>query len=139
MEEAEKYKRLVAALLVKLRTEKGYSGIAFADIAGVAQSTYQQIELGKSFPKLDTLIKVCKAHNLTLNEFTNMLEGQEEKLIIEGLNPDNRRNLTAIANTMKSNQKLPPETQAGSAGLTDTDRNGIKPKFKRTKKKQKEA
>lgn len=139
MDEAKKYQRLVAALLIKLRTDKGYSGIAFADIAGVAQSTYQQIESENSYPKLDTLVKICKAHNLTLNEFTNMLEGQENKLIIEGLTPNNKESVKAIVSTMKNLQKLPPETQAESSGLTNTGKDVEKLRFKKENKRQKEA
>jgi transcriptional regulator with XRE-family HTH domain len=127
-------KHKVGNLVARLRLERGInSQNALSEMADVAQSTIRELELGGRTPNIETLAKICDVLDLTLAEFFNQISGDEEKLIIEGLTPDNKRNLTAIANTMKNNQKLPPDSRADSSGLTPLDKEVNNLKYKKAK------
>lgn len=137
MEELEKYKLLIGDLLEKLRLEKGYSQTALADIAGVAQSTYRDIEMGKSAPNIMTLIKICSVFDMTLTEFVVQLDGPKNRVIIDDLSPDNKQNILAIANTMKNQQKLADDTRDGLSGLTESGKSDSEIHLKREKRRKK--
>lgn len=47
--------------ITKLRKEKGYSTTKLAKLAGIAQSTLREIELGNTSPTWDTLRKLGNA------------------------------------------------------------------------------
>ncbi|GAW28558.1 helix-turn-helix domain-containing protein [Carboxydocella sp. ULO1] len=51
----------IAARITQLRQEKGYSTTKLAKLAGIAQSTLREIELGNTSPTWDTIQKLCKA------------------------------------------------------------------------------
>ncbi|MDA8334136.1 MAG: helix-turn-helix transcriptional regulator [Peptococcaceae bacterium] len=51
----------IAARIVELRKEKGYSTTKLARLAGIAQSTLREIEIGKTSPTWDTILKICQA------------------------------------------------------------------------------
>ncbi|HUW66216.1 MAG TPA: helix-turn-helix domain-containing protein [Spirochaetia bacterium] len=51
----------IATRIVELRKEKGYSTTKLARLAGIAQSTLREIEIGKTSPTWDTILKICKA------------------------------------------------------------------------------
>lgn len=130
-------KKEVGSLIARLRQEKGIpSQKALADIADVAQSTVRELELGKSFPNMETLAKICDVFDLTLLEFFFMLQGPEDSLLIDNLTQENKEVLQAVAGTLKRLQKSPPETQKGLA-VFKSDKESIKPRFKKSKKKGK--
>ena len=45
--------------LLKLRTEKGLSQVNIATKIGVAQETVSGYEIGRAYPSVETLIKLC--------------------------------------------------------------------------------
>ncbi|HUW65453.1 MAG TPA: helix-turn-helix transcriptional regulator [Spirochaetia bacterium] len=47
--------------IIELRQARGYSTTKLASLAGIAQSTLREIEIGKTSPTWDTIQKVCKA------------------------------------------------------------------------------
>ncbi|SFH22156.1 Helix-turn-helix [Desulfotomaculum arcticum] len=47
--------------IIKLRKEKGYSTTRLAKLAGIAQSTLREIELGNTSPTFDTIRKISIA------------------------------------------------------------------------------
>jgi|GEM_PF-528999 len=51
----------IASRIVDLRKERGYSTTKLARMAGIAQSTLREIEIGKTSPTWDTIMKVCQA------------------------------------------------------------------------------
>lgn len=65
MEEIEEAAAIVAAL-IKRRQELGLSQRALAERCGIPQSSVVRMEMMKTRPKLDTLIKIIQALDLKL-------------------------------------------------------------------------
>mgnify|MGYP001014065788 CR=1 FL=1 len=137
----DNFKIAIGELVTKLRIERGIvSQNMLAQMADVSQSTVRELELGERTPTVETLAKICDVLKITLAEFfVEATGGMENKLLIDGLSPSNQESIKAIANTMKNMQNLPPETQKESNGLTNTDKNGGKIRYKRESKKKKDA
>ncbi|MQL53623.1 helix-turn-helix domain-containing protein [Desulfofundulus thermobenzoicus] len=51
----------IANRIVQLRKERNYSTTKLAKLAGIAQSTLREIEIGNTSPTWDTILKLCKA------------------------------------------------------------------------------
>ncbi len=58
----------IADRIVQLRKEKNYSTTKLAKLAGIAQSTLREIELGKTSPTWDTILKLCRALGVSPRE-----------------------------------------------------------------------
>jgi len=126
--------------LKELRARDKLSQADLAKLLNVAAGTIGMWETGERNPDRMMLIKIADLFNVSLDYLAGrptkeaIIEG-----LIDGLTEEEVMYLSEQAEFYRYRKKLPPETQADSAGLTDTGRNGIKPKFKGVKKKQKEA
>jgi len=65
----EESKRLLGARIKELRKTKGLSQEKIAEIVGVDPKHISRIEVGKSYPSLDTLEKIAKALGMELKDF----------------------------------------------------------------------
>jgi transcriptional regulator with XRE-family HTH domain len=86
-------------LIVSRRTEKGYSTSKLARLAGIAQSTLREIEIGNTSPTWDTIVKISKA--LDISPIQLISDPSSESSYSE-LPP----NLLQLIESVK---KLPPE------------------------------
>lgn len=70
-------------LIVQLREDKGYSTTKLAKLAGLAQSTLREIELGNTSPTWDTINKLCQALEVTPLTLLSEVyaESQEQKTL----------------------------------------------------------
>ena len=65
----EESKRLLGARIKELRRIKGLSQEKIAEIVGVDPKHISRIEVGKSYPSIDTLEKIAAALGMELKDF----------------------------------------------------------------------
>ncbi len=92
----------------KLRQEKGYTQEKLSELIDISQRALSSIELGENFVTADTLDKLLKAFDITLEEMfaTNQLKESSELLNMINKNiasiGDNPQKLGIIYNLTKS-------------------------------------
>lgn len=90
--------------ITKLRKEKGYSTTKLAKLAGIAQSTLREIELGNTSPTWDTLRKLSNALEVSPIIFAADPENEPPEI------PENiLRNSPEIRHIVEKLIKLPPD------------------------------
>ena len=70
-----------------LRTEKGYTQKQLAELAGIAQITLQQYELGKRKPQTEQLLKLSTALNVDINSLLEVEDSPLLKAMKKGNSP----------------------------------------------------
>ena len=66
LEEAEIKSQIITAMIHR-RNDLGLSQRDLAEMCGIPQSSVARIEIGRTMPKLDTLIKIFSQLGLSLN------------------------------------------------------------------------
>ena len=71
--------------LLKIRTRKKMNQVNLATKIGVAQETISAYESGKSFPSIDTLLKLCDIFNVSSDFLLDRtsVETPVDKLVLE--------------------------------------------------------
>lgn len=97
--------------IISARKKKGYSTTKLAKLAGIAQSTLREIELGNTSPTWDTIEKLCNALGITPARLVAEFFSEEEpamppdlrELLQEAasLTPEQRRHLTGFLKSLK--------------------------------------
>lgn len=77
--------------ITKLRIEKGYSTTRLAKLAGIAQSTLREIELGNTSPTWDTLRKLGNALEVSPIVFTIDPDNESLQESLPEISPEIRR------------------------------------------------
>jgi transcriptional regulator with XRE-family HTH domain len=85
----------VAERIIKLRIEKKYSANKLSKLAGIGQSTLNDIERGLKQPTIPTLENICIALGITLAEFFSFENEDLSAAVME---------LTNIAKKLPPNQ-----------------------------------
>jgi transcriptional regulator with XRE-family HTH domain len=92
--------------LIALRQAKGLTTNKLAKMAGIAQSTLRDIEIGQKQPTIPTLSQICDALGVTLSEFFSDTEQEltlELRRLVENakqLDPDQIEALNQFIKTM---------------------------------------
>ena len=66
LEEAESEAAIISSM-IKQRAELGLSQRDLAELCSIPQSSVARIESGKTTPRLDTLLKLCRHLGMTLH------------------------------------------------------------------------
>jgi y4mF family transcriptional regulator len=69
----------IGSMIKYHRNESGLSQLQLADIAGVGKTVIFDIEKGKQSIRLDTLLKVCQALNISLDFKSPLMANFEER------------------------------------------------------------
>ena len=75
--------------LLQIRKSKGMTQSEVAEASGLSDRTYADIERGSVNMRIETVLKICKALNITLDEILteeNMLSDLEMSELIDKLN-----------------------------------------------------
>lgn len=93
---------IVLDRIEQLRKEKGWSINCLAMESGLTQSTLNNLYARKTEPKISTLRSICGAFGITLSEFFNE-EEKEEELIrrVKRLSQENKQALLQIVKNLK--------------------------------------
>ena len=81
--------RRIGNKLYEIRKRKGLSRAEVAEKAGLSDRTYADIERGSVNMRIETVLKICKALNITPDEILteeNMLSDLEMSELIDKLN-----------------------------------------------------
>lgn len=92
-------KRLLGMRIKELRKIRGLSQEALAEKIGIDPKHLSRIEVGKSYPSLDTLEKTAKALQTEMKEFFEFDHHSEEEELLVGINK-------MLLETDKANLKL---------------------------------
>lgn len=65
--QVEQYKGQPNIRLIGLMKDKGFSDEKLSKVCGVSEKTIQAIRLGKYWPRLDSVLLICKALNCTID------------------------------------------------------------------------
>lgn len=71
--------KIIGKILVKLRKKTGKSNNLFCNEFELPTSTANSYENGKTSPQLYFLMKIVKAHGLTMAEFMSLVEKELPK------------------------------------------------------------
>jgi transcriptional regulator with XRE-family HTH domain len=85
--------------IVQFRQKKGYSTTKLAKLAGIAQSTLRDIELGKTSPTWDTIKKLCTALEIS----------QLDLLSPDSTDTQSQPSPPEVRRIMEKVRKLPPK------------------------------
>ena len=84
-----------------LREQSGYSQNSLAERAGVSQTHLRNVEIGKADITVSHLQLICDALAITLNDFFNANDEQEElSAVISRLTPKQKRMLLDFLKTI---------------------------------------
>lgn len=118
--------------LKKLRTARGITQEELADIVGKSQQAVNLWERGTNEPGIESLNKLADHFGVTVDYLLGrQTEAVEEEGFLLGLNPEAKKRVKQYANYERIYQNLPESKRTDSSGLTNTDKNGKKPKLKR--------
>jgi len=100
-------KQLLGARIKELRKLRNFSQEELAEKVGIASKHLSRIEVGKSFPSLDTLEKLATALNLELKdffEFSHLLNTREKlkENIVKLLNEADDEKLRLLMKIIKA-------------------------------------
>lgn len=110
----------ISAKIIQLRKEKNLSTNKLAKLSGLSQSFMRDIEIGKSQPTIDTLSRICSVFGITLSDFFNTNNEQNEinnlssefdllKIHTKDLRPFQQntiKNILSIASNVAEDYKL---------------------------------
>ena len=99
-------KRLLGMRIKELRKIRGLSQEALAEKIGIDPKHLSRIEVGKSYPSLDTLEKTANALQVEIKDFFEFDHHSEEKEILAGINKmlleTDKKNLKLIFRIVKA-------------------------------------
>lgn len=84
---------IIGNKLLTYRKQKGFTQAEVAEIAEISDRTYADIERGSTNMRMETLVSICKALNITPNELLiddeNLLDIEKEQLLkqLDSCNP----------------------------------------------------
>lgn len=78
-------KQLLGSNISRLRKEKGYSQIEFAEILGISTNALSVIETGKGFLTAETLDKVLKELNVSAEELFSCIDMNSCEILFENI------------------------------------------------------
>lgn len=95
--------------ITKLREERDWSLYKLAEEAGITQSTLANMFYRKTMPSINTLKQICDAFGITLSEFFNCSNSNDDKEFellsqFRELNDSNKKLIIEIAKTIKKQQ-----------------------------------
>jgi transcriptional regulator with XRE-family HTH domain len=79
--------RQIAHRLKSLRSDRGWSLDALADLSGVSRATLSRLENAEVSPTASVLGRLCGAYGLTMSRLMSMVEDNFEPLIKTGEQP----------------------------------------------------
>ena len=102
--------------IIELREEKKWNTVDLAEQSGVSQPTISKIESGKTSPRLDSLLKIARAFEISLVELlpleahigkSNRLPTEELEIIelIYKLSPEERTKLLEFLHVLVNREK----------------------------------
>jgi transcriptional regulator with XRE-family HTH domain len=91
----------VGKRLKELRDSTGYSQNKLAEWAGISQSHYRRVELGQADITVGRLQLICDALGITLNEFFNTENDDEDiSTVLSTLSPKQRKLLVEFLKSL---------------------------------------
>lgn len=121
-------------ILKCLRMEKNMSQQELADIVGKTQQAVYLWEKGENEPGIESLNILADYFGVTIDYLTGR-KTQEVvyERLTKGLDQEDIMILESQADYLRYRKKLPDDRRDGLSGLTDTDKEGKKPRFKKAK------
>ncbi len=126
--------------LKELRARDKLSQADLAKLLNVAAGTVGMWETNERNPDRAMLIKIADLFDVSLDSLVGR-PTKEAKIenLLDGLSEEEIMHLSEQAEFYRYKKKLPPNEQAESHGLTNIGKDAEKIRFKREKRKQKEA
>lgn len=97
----------ISKRLISLREQCGYTQNGLAERAGVSQSHLRRVELGQADITVGHLELLCDAMSITLKDFFNIGEEQDETaVVLSSLTPRQKRLLLAFLKSLKDKDEI---------------------------------
>ncbi len=96
-------KKHIAKIIQNARREKKLTQFELSEKIGISEKHMSKIETGKSYPALDTFLKILDALNLTLGDFglQNTSDSYPNKLFLQKIiNTSSEKQLDACADVL---------------------------------------
>lgn len=96
-------KKHIAKIIQNARREKNLTQLELSEKIGISEKHMSKIETGKSYPALDTFLKILDALNLTLGDFglQNTSDSYPNKLFLQKvINTSSEKQLDACADVL---------------------------------------
>ena len=96
-------KKHIAKIIQNARREKKLTQLELSEKIGISEKHMSKIETGKSYPALDTFLKILDALNLTLGDFglQNTSDSYPNKLFLQKvINTSSEKQLDACADVL---------------------------------------
>jgi len=132
----------IAKRLRYFQQKTGTQGKEIAISLGVRESFISGILTGKKKCSVENLEKICAVMGISMQQFyakeddIKPLTSEEQKLLNDFRALDSeeaKRRVLGFAEFEHNQQELPDDTRDGSSGLTDSDKNGKKIRYKKAK------
>lgn len=116
--------------LKELRARNGLSQKDLARILSVSPGTVGMWETHKRTPDKEMLVRIANYFRVSLDYLVGRPSPSNP---IDGLTEENREKALEYVSLLLNQQKLPEDERTDSSGLTNTDKGGKKPRFKKAK------
>ena len=96
-------KKHIAKIIQNARREKNLTQLELSEKIGISEKHMSKIETGKSYPALDTFLKILDALNLTLGDFglQNTPDSYPNKMYLQKIiNTSSEKQLNACAEVL---------------------------------------
>ena len=96
-------KKHIAKIIQNARREKNLTQLELSEKIGISEKHMSKIETGKSYPALDTFLKILDALNLTLGDFglQNTSDSYPNKMFLQKIiNTSSEKQLDACADVL---------------------------------------
>ncbi len=101
-------KKHIAKIIQNARREKKLTQLELSEKIGISEKHMSKIETGKSYPALDTFLKILETLNLTLGDFglQNTSDSFPNKIFLQKIiNTSSEKQLTLYADVIDTLQK----------------------------------
>ena len=117
-----------------LREQKNLTQPELGKIFNLSKQTISAYENGDTSPPIDTVVLFADFFGVTTDFLLGkQTEAVEEEGLFYDLDEDERKAIRGQADFYRYRKHFPEDGGPGSTGLTNSDKNGKKPRFKRAK------